>query len=126
MEKLAKVPPEKTSNKERSGLPAKSAAKVPLSIPAAGMWPAKRKTTRIKAVTKIFLRTLGVFQALEKNWPIELNIKCTNDYNRIQENSQAQLGDELNPDKSFVELHAAKLISKTEWFGTVVKSQCNL
>ena len=74
MEKLAKVPPENTSKRERRGELAKSAAKVPLSIPAAGICPAKRKTTRITAVTKIFLRTLGVFQALEKNWITELNM----------------------------------------------------
>jgi len=59
IEKLARVPPEKTSRRDKSGLPLKSAVSVVLSIPAAGMWPASLKTTKTAAVISIFLRMEG-------------------------------------------------------------------
>ena len=67
MEKLAKVPPEKTSRRDKSGLPAKRAAKVVLSIPEAGMCPASLKIISTKAVISIFFLIERVFTTFEKN-----------------------------------------------------------
>jgi hypothetical protein len=103
MEKLAKVPPEKTSKSERRGLPLKRAVSVVLSIPAAGMCPASLKTTKTRAVISIFFLMEGVLTTFEKNWPTDFNISVIN-YTSIQENSQPpSWEDELNAGMSSAE-----------------------
>lgn len=75
IEKFAKVPPEKTSKRERRGLPKNKACRLVLSTPEAGMWAISLKTTKIEAVIIIFLLMSGDLNALEKNWAIWLNIE---------------------------------------------------
>ena len=71
---MARVPPEKTSKSERRGLPRKSAVRLFLSIPAAGMWAAILNTKRARATTRIFFLNLGSVTAFLKNWAIYENI----------------------------------------------------
>jgi hypothetical protein len=74
IEKFASVPPEKTSKRERRGLPRNNCDRVALSIPATGICAASLKITKIPAVTRSFLRIEGVFMLFSKNWAICLNI----------------------------------------------------
>ena len=74
MEKLANVPPEKTSKRDKSGLPSKRSWSDFLSIPATGTWAINLKIIKIMAVMKIFLRTSFYLKHFIKNWAIELNI----------------------------------------------------
>ena len=78
MEKLARVPPEKISRRERRGLPAKSAASEVLSIPDAGICPANLKIIRTTAVIRSFFLKEGVLATFEKNCATDLSIILVN------------------------------------------------
>ena len=80
MEKLARVPPENTSNKDSNGLPKKSACSDARSIPAAGMWAISLNTTSIKAVIITFRLISGDLINFAKNWEMVENIHLLSNY----------------------------------------------
>jgi hypothetical protein len=95
MEKLARVPPENISRSERSGLPAKRAANVVLSIPEAGMCPASLKTIKIAAVIRSFFLIEGVLTTFEKKFNTDLNIILVNYISKVILKTYAEVSEKL-------------------------------
>lgn len=74
IEKLARVPPENTSRRDKRGLPRKRACSEVRSIPAAGMWATSLKTTNANAVMIIFFRIGGDLKLRAKKAKISSSI----------------------------------------------------